>query len=159
MKKIYNYNQFLNEKYIENPEYRIKVFFDKLEKRIKKWFTEGSFQSSGAELIDIKRSTMSFSQQDIIFNFIDNDFYYQVYIILSIEDVSETSLDECYVKVKKYDQEDGKLIDELGKDMTVDELDEDAILQLYSDLEENINNLDKSSEEKNEKTTQSNVDF
>ena len=57
MKKVLGYNTFINEKYMEDPEYRIRKFFEELEKNIKFWFDEGSFAANGAELMDINIET------------------------------------------------------------------------------------------------------
>jgi hypothetical protein len=37
MAKIVKYKDFINEKYEESPEFRIKSFFVELEKNIRNW--------------------------------------------------------------------------------------------------------------------------
>lgn len=135
MKIIKQFNSFINEKYEENPDFRIKSFFDELSKNIREWFTNGTFAANGAELADIKLSTMNDIDKNLIFDFTDKEFYYQVFVIISIQEVDKEQLDDCYIKVKKYDDE-GKLIRMMGKDMKVKDIDEDKIVQLFSDMDE-----------------------
>jgi hypothetical protein len=135
MKIIKLYNSFVNEKYEENPDFRIKSFFDELSKNIREWFTNGTFAANGAELSDIKISTLNDIDKNLIFDFTDKEFYYQVFVIISIQEVDKEQLEDCYIKVKKYDDE-GKLIRMMGKDLKVKDIDEDKIVQLFSDMDE-----------------------
>lgn len=137
MKRLVNYNQFLNEKYIENPEFKIKTFFDELTKKINEWFEKGTFAANGSKLGKITTSQLYDTEKNLIFEFSDDDNYYQVYVIISLEDVTEDSMNDCYVKVKKYTS-DAEFIKAYGEDVLIDELNEDKIVQLLSTLEENI---------------------
>jgi len=138
--KIKRFNDFLNEKYMETPEHRIKKFFDELSKNINNWFTEGSFASNGSELADIQTSTLVDTDKYLMFDFNDNEFYYQVMIIMSLEGVEEETLDTCHIKVKKYDN-NGNLIRTLGEDIDVADLNEDKIIELFSKLDEESESL------------------
>jgi multidrug efflux pump subunit AcrB len=143
MQKIFKFQEFINEKYEENPEYRIKSFFEELEKNIKDWFDDGTFGANGAELGEIKRSMTSSMEKNMIFDFNDDEFYYQVYIIMSIKDVGEDSkLDECYIKVKKYDNSTMKLLRYYGEDVNISDLNEDKILEMISKLDEESTSLE-----------------
>ena len=135
MEKILRFYDFLNEKYLETPEHRIKKFFDELSKNIKYWFSEGVFAANGSELADIKISTLVDVDKNLIFDFTDNEFYYQVIIIVSLEGVEEEELKSCYIKVKKYDG-DGEMIRTLGEDVKIEELNEDKIVELFSKLDD-----------------------
>jgi hypothetical protein len=75
MKLILSYNKFLNEKYEEDPEYRIRKFFVELEKNIRYWFSEGSFAASEAELYDIDIETTNNVEKYLKFDFQDTEFY------------------------------------------------------------------------------------
>lgn len=141
MDNIIKFKDFVNEKYEANPEYRIKSFFVELEKNIRNWFTNGALGTSGAELGDIKRSLTNSIEKNLIFEFNDEEFYYQVIIIMSIEDVLEESLDSCHIKIKKYDVADMVLLRKLGEDVLVKDLDEDKILELISNLDEESDSL------------------
>ena len=136
MNRVLKFHAFLNEIYEENPDYRIKSFFEELEKNIKDWFENGTFAANGAVLGDIKRSLADAIDKNLIFEFNDEEFYYQVIIILSLKEVGEELLDECYVKVKKYDGTDMTLLRSLADDVKVSDLNEDKILELISKLDE-----------------------
>jgi len=135
MKKILNYDNFLNEKYIEDPEYRIRKFFEELEKNIKFWFEEGSF-SIDTELFDIDIETTNNIEKYLKFDFQDENFYYQVIFIVTLQEVEEEVLDECHIKLKRYDIEGGELLREIGEDVAIKELSEDTVLELFGKMDE-----------------------
>lgn len=139
--KILKYHNFLNEKYSEDPEYRIKVFFDELEKNIKYWFTEGSFAANETELYDIKKATSNNVEKSLIFDFQDNEYYYQIIVISTLEEVDEDLLDECFIKVKKYDIDSSELLREIGEDVKIKELNEDKIFELIAKLDEKSDSI------------------
>lgn len=134
MKKIFKYSEFLNEKYIEAPEYRIDVFFKELKKNITEWFTNGSLAANNAILGDINISELNNVDKNLIFDFDDDQYHYQVYVIISLQDVTEEELTDCYIKVKKY--EGDELLRTLGKDVDVRDINEDKILELFAELDE-----------------------
>jgi hypothetical protein len=136
MSRVKSFNEFLNEKYEENPDYRIKQFFVELEKNIRNWFTEGTLGANGAELGKIERSLANAIDKNLIFEFSDTEFFYQVYVIVSLQEVGEEILDECFVKVKKYDIESMSLLRTLGEDVKCSDLNEDKILELFAKLDE-----------------------
>ena len=141
MSRIKKYNDFLNEKYEESPDFRIKSFFTELEKNIRNWFEEGTLGANGAELGKIERSLANAIDKNLIFEFSDEEFFYQVYVILSLQEVGEDELDECFVKVKKYSIEDMTLLRSLGEDVKVSDLNEDKILELFNKLDEESGSL------------------
>lgn len=137
MKKLISYKQFINEKYIENPEFKIKTFFEQLTNNINKWFTEGTFAANGSELGKITTSQLYDTEKNLIFEFSDENNYYQVYVIVSLEDITEDTINDCYVKIKKY-TDDGKLLGTHGEDVLINNLKEDKIVELLSKLDENL---------------------
>lgn len=141
MTKIIKYKDFMVEKYEANPEYRIKSFFKELQKNINDWFANGTLGASSAELGDVKIATTNAIEKNLIFEFNDDSFYYQIYIIISLEDVLEESLDECYIKIKKYDLSDMTLLRKIGEDVLVKDLNEDKILELISKLDDESGSL------------------
>jgi len=146
MSRVLKFQAFLNEKYDENPEFRIKSFFTELEKNIRDWFENGTLGASGAELGKIERSLTHATDKNLIFEFNDEDFFYQVYVILSINDVGEDMLDECYVKVKKYDADDMTLLRTKGEDVSVKDLNEDKILEIISNIDEDSTSVESDEE-------------
>jgi len=141
MSRVKSFNEFLNEKYEETPDFRIKSFFEELEKNIRNWFVEGTLGANGAELGKIERSLANAIDKNLIFEFNDEEFFYQVYVIVSIQEVQEDILDECYIKVKKYDIESMTLLRTLGEDVKVSDLNEDKILELFAKLDEESDSL------------------
>lgn len=141
MKIINNYNNFLTEKYMEDPEYRIKKFFQELEKNIQFWFSEGSFSQQEAELYDIKIASTNNIEKTLMFDFQDAEFYYQVIFIVTLEEVEEEVLDECHIKVKRYDVDTSDLLRELGEDVSIRELNEDTVLELFGKLDEKSDSI------------------
>lgn len=142
MSRIKKFNDFLNEKYEESPDFRIKSFFEELEKNIRNWFIEGTLAANGAELGKIERSLANAIDKNLIFEFSDEEFFYQVYVILSLQDVGVDVLDECYVKVKKYDAGDMTLLRTLAEDVKVSDLNEDKILELFAKLDEESSSVE-----------------
>ena len=142
MNRVLKYKAFVNEKYDENPEFMIKSFFIELEKNIHEWFDEGTFAANGAELGKIERSLTHAIDKNLIFEFNDEEYFYQVYIIISLKEVGENALDDCYIKVKKYDISTMTLLRTLGEDVKVSDLNEDKILELFAKLDEESGSVD-----------------
>lgn len=141
MSRVKKFNEFLNEKYEESPDFRIKSFFVELEKNIRDWFVSGTLGANGAELGKIERSLANAIDKNLIFEFSDEEYFYQVYVILSLQDVGVDVLDECYVKVKKYDTETMTLLRSLAEDVKVSDLNEDKILELFAKLDEESDSI------------------
>jgi hypothetical protein len=136
MSRVKSYQQFINEKYEENPDFRIKSFFEELEKQIRQWFTDGQLGASGAELGKMERSLANAIDKNLIFEFNDDEYFYQVYVIVSLKEVGEEILDECYVKVKRYELESMTLLRTLAEDVQVSDLNEDKLVELIAKLDE-----------------------
>lgn len=144
MKIILNYSNFskkIYEGYEEDPENKIKRFFVELEKNIRFWFDEGSFGANDAILYDIKVSTTNNVDKTLIFDFQDTEFYYQIIIIVTLQEVGEDSLSDCHIKVKKYDSESSELLREIGEDVMIKDLNEEKILEIISKLDEESTSL------------------
>jgi len=121
---------------MEDPEYRIRKFFEELEKNIKFWFDEGSFAANGAELMDINIETTNNIEKYLKMDFLDSEYYYQIIFIVTLQEVEEDVLDECYIKVKRYDLETSELIREIGEDVDIKDVSEDTVLELFGKLDE-----------------------
>jgi hypothetical protein len=116
---------------------------NKIMVRIKYWFQNGSFAMSSVMVDQTKSSTPNASKRSIITNFADAEFYYQMIIRFSIED-----LENCDVIIKKYDP---AKIDELNggmpiwtieltndKKVKVDDVKEDFIIKKISEQNDDI---------------------
>lgn len=141
MKKILNFEKFLNEKYQDDPEYRIRKFFEELKKNIIYWFNEGSFSTQDAQLYDIKIETTDNMEKYLMFDFQDSEFYYQIIFIVTLQEVEEDNLDEVHIKLKRYDLESSNLLREVNKDIEIKELNEDVVLELFAKLDEESDSM------------------
>lgn len=113
MKKIKNYKDFsIMETYTNNPVNRLQTLFDEMIKNMKFWFTEGSLSKQGLSLYELERSTANdYTEKNILVDFSDNQWYYQVIIIVKLEDVKGNEpITDAYLKIKKYDMEQTNLI-------------------------------------------------
>lgn len=137
MKKILNFNSFksINEAYEEDPEYRIKKYFNDLEKDIKTWFETGSLSLQDVELYDIEMNTTNNLDKYMTVDFQDENFYYQLIFIISLQEVNEDTLKECFIKVKRYDLETSDLLKQSAQSVMVKDINEDKIIELMSDLD------------------------
>ena len=144
MANILKYNQFtrLNEAYEEDPEFRIKKYFDELKEKLYEWFNAGSL-SNNTELYDIKYNTTNNLDKYLTVDFKDDKYYYQIIFIISLQEVDVDNLNECYIKVKRYDEDSMKLLKQKNKSIMISNLDEDAILEIISNLDDENSDLDQ----------------
>jgi hypothetical protein len=84
----------------------------------------------------MERSLANAIDKNLIFEFNDAEYFYQVYVIVSLKEVGEEILDECYVKVKRYELESMTLLRTLGEDVQVSDLNEDKLVELIAKLDE-----------------------
>lgn len=137
----YSNKSLLREKYNENPDFRIKNFFIELEKNIHNWFDTGTLGVNGAELGKIERSLANAIDKNLIFEFNDAEYFYQVFVIVSLQDVEEDILDECFVKVKRYDADSMTLLRTISEDVKISDLNEDKLLEMINKLDEESDSL------------------
>lgn len=135
MRTVKGYQDFITEKFIDDPEYTIKKFFVELEKNIRYWFDEGSL-SSDTVLYDITMETTNNVDKYLRFDFQDEEYYYQVVFVLTLDDVEENKLGECHIEVKRYDVDSGELLRQISDDVEVKDITEDKIIDLIAKLDE-----------------------
>lgn len=121
-------------------DYELDQIIKKVKERITYWFQNGSFSMSSAPVDQFTSSPAS--KRSIITNFADADFYYQMIIRFSVED-----LENCDVLIKKYDpskidEPDGgqpiwtmELTND--KQVKIDDIKEDMIIQKISEMDDN----------------------
>lgn len=138
MKNILDFSKFnkIDENYEEDPEYQIKKFFNELTKNIHKWFDDGSFSGEDIMLYDIKINTTNNTDKYLTFDFQDSNFYYLVEIIITLKEVGEDSLQDCFVKIKRYGLENSTLLTEVDKNVIVDELDDEKIAEMIAEMDD-----------------------
>ena len=69
-------------------------------------------------------------------DFIDSEFYYQIIFIVTLQEVEEENLDECHIKLKRYDIETSDLLREIGEDVDIKKVSEDTVLELFAKMNE-----------------------
>jgi len=123
-------------------EYELDQIMNKVKDRITYWFQNGSFSMSSAPIDSKKSATTGGSQRSITTNFADADFYFQLIIRFTLED-----LENCDVIIKKYDP--SKIDEPNGgqpiwtveltndKQVKIDDIKEDFIIQKISEHDDN----------------------
>lgn len=79
-------------------DYELDQIINQVMNRIKYWFQDGSFSMSSVLVDQTKSSTPNAANRSIISNFADANFYYQMIVRFTIED-----LENCDVIIKRYD--------------------------------------------------------
>ena len=72
----------------------------------------------------------------LTFDFQDDNYYYQIMCIISLQEVTEETLKECFIKVKRYDIDTSELIKQIEKSVMVKDISEDKIAELISSLDD-----------------------
>jgi hypothetical protein len=121
-------------------DYELDQIIKKVKERITYWFQNGSFSMSSAPVDQVVSSPAS--KRSIITNFADAEFYFQMIIRFSVED-----LENCDVIIKKYDP--SKIDEPNGgqpvwtlqltndKQVKIDDIKEDFIIQKISETDDN----------------------
>lgn len=136
---ITNYKIF--EKYVESSEYKVKQLFLELEKNINWWFNEGELAKQGARLISNKRSVNNFIDKSYIINFTDNTNNYQVIITIPLEEVSDKdTINDCFMKVKIYDNDDN-LLRTYKDDLKIKDISEAKIIEIIAKIKSESGSL------------------
>lgn len=129
----------LYEEYINNPVNRLQTVFDEMIKNMKFWFTEGSLSKQGLSLYELERSTANdYTEKNILIDFSDSQWYYQVIIIVKLEDVKGNEpIKDGYIKIKKYDMDQTNLIRTWeGEFDLVKDFNENFIIDKISELDD-----------------------
>ena len=168
--KVYRYNEFLNENLHETPEDYVDMALQKIKTKVEKMFAhaevdngqikkygdsvdknkkdEGSmsFKDLNLNLDSCELSKYSKSYDNVKFVFSDEEYRYDVVIIIDLKeavpedmdkDFSDTEIKKCYIKYKKYDINAGmKLIGTISKTVKVDDINEDLLINLKLEIDE-----------------------
>lgn len=138
MKNIKSFRMF--EEYINNATNRLNTLFDEIIKNIKYWFSEGSFSKEGLTLYELEKSTANdYTEKNIVLDFSDGTWYYQVIIIVKLEDVKgNEDIKDGYMKIKKYDMSQEKLLRTWEDQINLEnDLTEDYIIDKIAKLDDN----------------------
>lgn len=124
MSKIYK----VFEDYINSPTNRIHTLMKNIIKMFKEVFDGESDTLSEDELntiflVEIESSLESDPfEKNLIMNFSDNVYYYQIIFIIKVEDVkNEDPIEDAYMKIKIYDTEGGNMLREWQSNLKIQE--------------------------------------
>lgn len=132
MKKLKNLK--LYEEYVNSASNRISTLLDNMVKMFKETF-EGKNDVLGEKeldvlsLVDVERSTSHDAfEKNILLNFQDDEFYYQVIFIVKLDDVKNNEpISKAYMKIKIYDNETSEMLREWQGNLDVKESTDDEI--------------------------------
>jgi hypothetical protein len=169
MEKIFKFSDFILESNYNSPESYVSDLLSKLKKRIESFFGDNvmdkdvdsfdtsidrdkkesgkmSFQDLGLTLDSIEISKYSKMYDNLKFKFSDDQFLYDVTIIIDLknalpekdseEDFSTDDIKECFFKFKKYDTENFDLLGQLSKTVKIKDISEDLLISLKLELDE-----------------------
>jgi len=126
MKRLKSYKMF--EEYINNPTNRIHTLLNNMVKMLQETFNGdndvlGEEEKQAITLVEIEASLEKDPmEKNIIMNFSDNIYYYQVIFVIKVEDIiGDNPIDKGYMKIKIYDNIDSKLLREWQSDLTIQE--------------------------------------
>lgn len=124
----------LYEEYVNSASNRISTLLNNMVKMFKETF-EGKNKVLGEKeldvltLVDVERSTSHDAfEKNIILNFQDNDFYYQITFIIKLEDVKNNEpINKAYMKIKIYDTETSEMLREWQGNLDIMEATDEEI--------------------------------
>lgn len=124
----------LYEEYVNSASNRISTLLNNMVKMFKETF-EGKNDVLGEKelevltLVDVERSTSHDAfEKNIIMNFQDNEFYYQVTFIIKLDDVKNNDpITKSYMKIKIYDSETSDMLREWQGNLDIKESTDDEI--------------------------------
>jgi hypothetical protein len=123
MRYLKDYDQYLKEEFVNqtNAASKLEAFLQGKLKVVNDWFQKGLFPNS--ELIDntLSKFTDKMSK-NIVFNFTDKLYYYQVVLAIRIEDFDEGNFKKAFLKIKKFamDPDNPGVPGENYEDMLID---------------------------------------
>jgi translation initiation factor 2 alpha subunit (eIF-2alpha) len=104
-----------------------------------------SLAELGLNLESSEFSKYSAMNDSIKFIFTDSDSRYDLYITIPLEegivkdktkDFSDTDIKKCFVKFKKYSGVDFRILGQISKNVEIDNIDEDFLVELKIELED-----------------------
>jgi len=119
--------------------------FEQRQKKEKEIQGKMTLSELGITLDSISKSKYSKIQDNIKCKFSDEGFLYDLTIILDLKDAvpkdgskdfSPEDIKDCFIKFKKYSIDDFKLLSELSKNIKIDKLDENFMIELKLELDQ-----------------------
>jgi len=181
--KVIKFIDFINENLHDTPEEYIKIALSKLKKKIESFFevakpegeeeekfitmsdalkkgkeeekkkSEISFAELGLKLESSELSKYSSLNDSIKFIMSDEDFRYDLTIIIPLDeakvtdtdkDFTDTDIKKCYIKFKKYDMKNNvELIGQINKNVEISSIDENLLIDLKIQLDDEYGDGDE----------------
>jgi hypothetical protein len=146
-KKIENLFEESVPQDVEGEESKVTTMSDALKKgkEEEKEKSKMSLSDFGLELQSSEFSKYSATLDNIKFIFSDEEFRYDLYITIPLEealikdkekDFSDKDIKKCFVKFKKYQIDNSELIGQISKNAEIANIDEDFIVELKIELDE-----------------------
>jgi hypothetical protein len=146
-KKIENLFEESVSQDVEGEESKVTTMSDALKKgkEEEKEKSKMSLSDFGLELQSSEFSKYSATLDNIKFIFSDEEFRYDLYITIPLEealikdkekDFSDKDIKKCFVKFKKYQIDNSELIGQISKNAEIANIDEDFIVELKIELDE-----------------------
>jgi hypothetical protein len=132
---------------VEGEESKVTTMSDALKrgKEEEKEKSKMGLSDFGLELQSSEFSKYSATLDNIKFIFSDEEFRYDLYITIPLEealikdkekDFSDKDIKKCFVKFKKYQIDNSELIGQISKNAEIANIDEDFIVELKIELDE-----------------------
>jgi len=118
--------------------------FSAKEQKEKKEGGKMKFSELGIQLDSIQKSKYSKIQDNIKCRFSDDENLYDFTVILDLKDAvpadgskdfSSDDIKDCFVKFKKYNIDSFDLLGEISKNIKIDDIDEDLLIELKLELD------------------------
>jgi len=129
------YNNFINEEYVDSKDTKVSTLLNNTIQQLKKSFNGENEVFSEEEqsiitLIDVERSTVNDSlEKNIILNFQDADYYYQVIFIIIVHS-KETDIYDGYLKITAYDLETSEKLKSVSYNISIkDDVDNGTVVK------------------------------
>jgi len=109
MKNIKKYNEFVNEAFEDNIDYRIGLLFDEIMKRIKIWIKEGRLKKYELQYADKDDKGLGL-RRGMSIKFSNQEYLWDIAITVEVEEAIDNKVEEFFLKIKKYTQSNQKLV-------------------------------------------------
>jgi hypothetical protein len=135
---------FFDKKEGEEDEREISTMTNALKKGKEREESEKkiSFSELGLVLQSSEISKYSSLYDNIIIKFSDEEYLYNLYVTIPLEEAvpeegeDSKSIKKCYIKFKKYDLVNFDLIGQITRNTDIDKVDEDYLVSLKIDLDD-----------------------
>lgn len=173
--KIIKYGDFILETKLDTPESYIKTRLVNVKRKIENMFKEEaeddsliSFRDLNMNLISLNLSNRTMTHQNLIVKFTDEEHYYNLLIRVDLSEIynndkleseevqtetedserafSPDSIKKCYIKFRKYDNDNFELISEIDDIVKIDDIDEEFLVDLKVKIDDTLGESEETDE-------------